>query len=152
MVNPGPISDLLNACRALHAAYDRFDHAVAERLGMSRNDLRCLNLLEHGPLGPGEIGRRLGLSSGAVTALVDRLEAGGFARRSADPNDRRAVRVEATPAVYAALAGLYKRLAAEVGGRFGRYTAAELAVAVRCLTDVTAACAAADPDAPQPGR
>jgi DNA-binding MarR family transcriptional regulator len=141
------VADLLLACRAVHAAYDRFDQAVAGRLGVSRNDLRCLNLLEFGPLGVGEVGRRLGLSSGATTALVDRLEAAGLVRRTADPADRRATRVEATPLVYARLAGLYRRLADEVGERFAGYSPTAAAAAVRCLTDVAAACAAAEPAA-----
>jgi DNA-binding MarR family transcriptional regulator len=143
MSTPATIPDLIVGCRALYAAFDRFDHAVCQRLGIARSDLRCLNLLEDGPLGLGEVGRRLGLSSGSVTALVDRLAAAGLARRVGDPADRRAARVEVTPAAYAALAESYRRLAEEVGERFADYRPGELTASVRCLGDVADACEAA---------
>ena len=49
------------------------------------------HLRNYGPLTPKEVGERVGLSSGAVTRLLDRLEARGFARRAAHPDDRRKV-------------------------------------------------------------
>jgi DNA-binding MarR family transcriptional regulator len=72
--------------------------AVARHAGLSSTDLECLDLiLMGGPATAGQIGQRTGLTSGAVTGLVDRLEAQGFVRRGADPNDRRKVVVEARP-------------------------------------------------------
>jgi len=55
-----PLDDagLVAAMRLLHVAVDRIDACVAERLGIARNDLRCLNLLEHGAFAPRMIGER----------------------------------------------------------------------------------------------
>src|SRR5688572_6995301 len=68
------------------------NHAVADFMGCHPTDQECIDLLDWtGPLTAGEIGAHLGLSSGAVTGLVDRLEAGGWVRRERDPHDRRRV-------------------------------------------------------------
>src|SRR5687768_12407005 len=68
------------------------NHAVADYLGLHQTDQACIDLLDWtGPLTAGEIGAHLGLSSGAVTGLVDRLEANGWVRRERDPEDRRRV-------------------------------------------------------------
>jgi DNA-binding MarR family transcriptional regulator len=68
------------------------NHAVAAYAGLHETDQECVDLLDWtGPLTAGEIGTYLGLSSGAVTGLVDRLEEGGWVRRERDPNDRRRV-------------------------------------------------------------
>jgi DNA-binding MarR family transcriptional regulator len=68
------------------------NHAVAEFMGCHPTDQECIDLLDWtGPLTAGEIGRHLGLSSGAVTGLIDRLEAAGWVSRERDPRDRRRV-------------------------------------------------------------
>jgi DNA-binding MarR family transcriptional regulator len=71
------------------------NHAVAEYVGMHQTDQECIDLLDWtGPLTAGEIGAHLGLTSGAVTGLIDRLEARGWVRRQRDPDDRRRVIVQ----------------------------------------------------------
>jgi MarR family transcriptional regulator, organic hydroperoxide resistance regulator len=68
------------------------NHAVAEYAGLHPTDQECIDLLDWtGPLTAGEIGAHLGLTSGAITGLLDRLEAGGWVRRERDPGDRRRV-------------------------------------------------------------
>ncbi|MEU2603666.1 MarR family winged helix-turn-helix transcriptional regulator [Streptomyces albus] len=68
------------------------DQAVAARLGIGSTDLLCLGVLDHaGPLTAGRLAELTGLTTGAVTGVVDRLEQAGFARRSKDPADRRKV-------------------------------------------------------------
>ena len=68
------------------------NHAVAEFAGLHQTDQECIDLLDWtGPLAAGEIGTHLGLSSGAVTGLLDRLEAARWVRRERDPADRRRV-------------------------------------------------------------
>lgn len=99
------------AMRRTHAAIDALDGAMARHLGIGRNDLRCVNLLEHGPLPPGELGRRLGLTSGSLTALADRLEQAGLARRIAGGDDRRVRAIELTPAAFAKIGPLYRGVA-----------------------------------------
>jgi DNA-binding MarR family transcriptional regulator len=77
---------------------DRYDEAVCEALGVNRTDLRVLDVLERiGPLPAGKLAREAGLSPGAMTASIDRLESAGHARRVRDRSDRRRITVEITP-------------------------------------------------------
>jgi DNA-binding MarR family transcriptional regulator len=74
---------------AMHA------RAIAERVGVNATDFECMDILDWtGPITAGELARRAGITSGAVTGVIDRLERGGWVRRVADPNDRRKVIVE----------------------------------------------------------
>jgi len=67
-----------------------FHHAVAERLGMGPTDHKCLDLLrERQSLTGSELAALTGLTSGAVTGVVARLEQAGFVDRQPDPNDGR---------------------------------------------------------------
>src|SRR4051812_30813960 len=68
---------------------------------MNRTDMRCVDLIDQaGGMTAGELARAAGLTTGAVTAVVDRLERAGIARRVSDPTDRRRVRIEATPKLW----------------------------------------------------
>jgi DNA-binding MarR family transcriptional regulator len=88
----------------LHEAYRRylgavvlFHQAAAESTGLGSTDFQALNLLDlHGSMRSGELARWTGLSTGATTRLIDRLESAGLVRRAADPSDRRKVLVEPT--------------------------------------------------------
>jgi len=106
-----------------------FDNLAAERLGINRTDLHCLNAIENaGGLTAGELGAAAGITSGAVTGVVDRLERAGFARRVADPGDRRRVKIEVTPEFYERAEDIWGPLAADWERALGtRFTAAELA-------------------------
>jgi DNA-binding MarR family transcriptional regulator len=75
-----------------------FNQAVADRLGMNPTDLQCLNmLLEMGPVTAGRLAEETGLTTGAVTGVIDRLERAGYAWRERDPNDKRRVIVHPLP-------------------------------------------------------
>ncbi len=83
--------------------------AMAERLGVSSTDLECLDIIAmRGPITAGELARASGLTTGAITGLVDRLEEAGLARREADARDRRKVMLRVTAAVEKKGAGLAK--------------------------------------------
>src|ERR1700754_4761036 len=87
--------------RAYQTSNDNFDQAIADHLGMNRTDMRCVDLIDQaGGMTAGELARAAGLTTGAVTAVVDRLEKAGMARRVADPTDRRRVRIETTPTMW----------------------------------------------------
>lgn len=95
---PEPVS-LLAAMRSLQAALDTFDRDAANVLGLGRNDARALlYLAEVGEATPGQVCAQLGLTSGSVTALIDRLERAGYARRRPHGRDRRVIVVEPTEA------------------------------------------------------
>jgi DNA-binding MarR family transcriptional regulator len=65
--------------------------AVAERLGLNASDLKCADLIlaESGTSTPGRLAELTGLSTGAITGVLDRLEHAGFVAREPDPDDRR---------------------------------------------------------------
>lgn len=86
------------AIRASQNISDAFDEKVAERLGINLTDLRGLDILsQRGSMTAGQLAEAMHLTSGAITTLVDRLEAAGYARRMRDSEDRRRVLVELTP-------------------------------------------------------
>jgi DNA-binding MarR family transcriptional regulator len=90
-----------NVFRAYQTSNDNFDQAIADHLGMNRTDMRCVDLIDQaGGMTAGELARAAGLTTGAVTAVVDRLEKAGMAKRVADPADRRRVRIEVTPQLW----------------------------------------------------
>jgi len=76
-----------------------YDEALAEHLGLNATDLRCLLLVIAQPgLTPGRLAELSGLTTGAVTGVLDRLEKAGFVERHPDPADRRSVTVQPSPA------------------------------------------------------
>src|ERR1700722_14344127 len=86
-----------HAVRANQRATDAVDEAAAQLLGLNRTDGRCLDILEqHGQMSAGELARQSGLTTGAITAVIDRLERIGYVHRVADPSDRRRVLVGPT--------------------------------------------------------
>ncbi len=122
------IGELIAAFRAGGNQDSAFENLAAERLGVNRTDLHCLNAIENaGGLTAGELATEVGLTSGAVTGVVDRLEHAGFARRVPDPADRRRVKVEVSPEFYARAERIWGPLAAEWEASLAsRFTAAEL--------------------------
>jgi DNA-binding MarR family transcriptional regulator len=102
------IPEFIAAIRASQTATDAFDHAVADYVGLDRTAYRCLDILDQdGPMTAGQLAERARLSPGAMTALLDRLEKRGFARRTRDTADRRRVLVEVTPELRKMAARLY---------------------------------------------
>jgi DNA-binding MarR family transcriptional regulator len=72
-----------------------FHSAVAERMGVSVTDAKCRSILHQlGSMSAGDLAERLGLTTGAVTGVIDRLVSARLARRVSDPKDRRRVVVE----------------------------------------------------------
>jgi DNA-binding MarR family transcriptional regulator len=81
----------------LSIAIDLIGQATAERLGINQTDLICLDLLaRQGPMGAGQLAGALGLTTAAISAMATRLEAGGYASREMDPQDRRRVLLRAS--------------------------------------------------------
>lgn len=105
------IQELIAEYRANSNQDNAFDALAADRLGISRTDLHCLDIVENrGRLTAGELASASGLTTGAVTAVVDRLERAGFARRVPDETDRRKVRVEVTARHYAESEAIWRPL------------------------------------------
>jgi DNA-binding MarR family transcriptional regulator len=111
-----------------------YSQAVAERLGVGPADLECLDcIVLRGPATAGELARATGLTTGAITGVIDRLERAGFARREADPGDRRKVLVAPLPAVASRIAPLYAAMAEAAGAALSDYDDRELAFLIAFL-------------------
>ena len=76
------LSEPMLSLRTFLTAHDDMQRRQARTMGINATDMQALRLLDlHGPLGPTELGRRLGLRSASVTVLLDRLEASGYVER-----------------------------------------------------------------------
>jgi DNA-binding MarR family transcriptional regulator len=72
-----------------------FHQAIADVLGLHITDHKSLDLIyRFGPMPAGKLGDLTGLTNGAVTGIIDRLEKAGYVKRKSDPNDRRKTIVE----------------------------------------------------------
>src|SRR2546423_2099118 len=109
-------------------------NAIAERLDVTSTELEVLGtLVARGPHSAGEIAQRTGLTSGAVTRLVDRLEQRGSVRRRADPDDRRRVLVEITHSALKTCEPFYEPIAREGTALLEQLSEKELEVILRYL-------------------
>jgi len=122
------IGELITEFRAAGNQDSAFDNLAAERLGLNRTDLHAMNIIENsGGLTAGELAKQAGLTTGAVTGVVDRLERAGYATRVSDLADRRRVQVEATPGWYRRANKIWGPMASDWTARLGsRFTAEEL--------------------------
>ena len=116
--------------RQLATATVLFHQAIADRLGMHVTDHRCLDILVRtGPITAGELAQRTGLTTGAITGLIDRLEKAGFVRRAKDPDDRRRVVIDPfRERIEREIAPLFKSLAPAMADLCAQYGTRELAV------------------------
>jgi DNA-binding MarR family transcriptional regulator len=127
------IADLV---QAFQNATDEVDDAVSARLGLNRTDLRCLSVLARsGPAAPSALAAAAGLTRGAITTALDRLEDGGYTKRTADPRDRRGLRIELTERAQREIGTLYAPMAKEGETFLRKYTRQELTAVVKFLVD-----------------
>ncbi len=90
------LSEMGDESRHFSTAVVVMHQMIAERLGLSGGDHKYADVvLRKGPLTAGELAELTGLTTGAITGVVDRLEKAGFVRRERDPNDRRRVIIQA---------------------------------------------------------
>ena len=115
--------------------------AIARAAGMSAAERKCAGLLaERGQMTPGELVQATGLTSGAITGIVDRLSKAGYAARVAHPTDRRSVIVEARNAdrLMATIGPVFAALTARMNRLDARYSDEERALILRHLADTIA--------------
>jgi DNA-binding MarR family transcriptional regulator len=128
------IGRLFDAVRANQVATDKMDDAAARGMGVNRTDARALDIVERlGPVTAGKLSIDAGLTSGAVTAVIDRLVEKGYVRRVADPNDRRRVLIEKTDKLDRVSERFYGPLAERSRPLLDRFSNAELEAIVRFL-------------------
>ncbi len=112
----------------LGAASD-FNDGLAKKLKLSRTDMRCLDLIGRlGPMTAGHLAEESGLTTGAVTFVLDRLEASGMVTRRRDTEDRRRVWVQIVPAARQRLEGLQQPVGEQMRAVAQRFKADELAI------------------------
>jgi len=127
--------------RELATAVVSFHEAVARAVGMTAAERKCAGLLaQRGRMTPGELAQETGLTTGAITGIVDRLAKAGFAARVAHPTDRRSVIVEARNAelLMAMMGPVFASLSARMDKLDARYSEAERALILRHLADTIA--------------
>jgi DNA-binding MarR family transcriptional regulator len=89
--------ELIEEVRGNQSAVHQMDEAACRSMGINGTDGRCLDVIDRrGQISAGELATAAGLTTGAVTAVLDRLEEKDFVRRVPDPNDRRRILVEVT--------------------------------------------------------
>lgn len=88
---------------------ERFRQLRAAELQLGPSDIVALgHLYQGGPMTPRDLADTLDMTSGTVTALLDRVEKAGFLVRSTNPGDRRSLLITATPAGRHAVEWLYE--------------------------------------------
>jgi DNA-binding MarR family transcriptional regulator len=122
--------------RKLSQATVFFHSQIAEHVGLSATDHKCLDLALQAerPLTAGQIAELSGLSTGAVTGVIDRLERAGFVRRVRDPHDRRKVLVEVSRGSLTRYGDVYDGLSSALDTTLSDYTEGELAAIERYIT------------------
>jgi DNA-binding MarR family transcriptional regulator len=127
------------AMRTYQRSVDGFDEAAAVYMGVNRTDMRCLDvLLEQGQATPGYLADALGLTTGSITAMLDRLEKLKYVERRPDPADRRRIQVRPTGQAVAFARKLWGPLVEEGGRRLARYSKAELELLIGVLRETQA--------------
>ena len=88
-----------------------FGQTVANTVGISGSDLECLDFLNlEGRVTAGRLAEVTGLTTGAITGVVDRLEKAGLVRRERDPDDRRKVFIATVPENVAKVGRFYEHM------------------------------------------
>jgi len=138
------IEALNTAMREVSGQGVLYSQAVAERLAINSTDLECLDyILGGGAITAGALAEATGLTTGAITGVIDRLERRGFARRERDANDRRKVLVRALPSVVEEIGPLFAPMERAALGALSAYRESDLDLLLDFLTRARTAAAAA---------
>jgi len=133
------IDSVIRSLRRVNLQGSFFGQTVAIRFGLSESDVEALSvLLDSGAATAGRLSELMGLTSGAVTRVIDRLEQAGYVKRVPDPADRRRVVVELIPEKMAAVQATMDQFGEKSASEMGRYSDAELAVIDDFLTRMAA--------------
>jgi DNA-binding MarR family transcriptional regulator len=127
--------------RELATVIVAFQEAVARRLGMTAAERKCAGLIaELRQSTPKQLAEMTGLTTGAITGIVDRLERAGYAKREPNPKDRRSVIVRARNIgkLNRVTSPLFQSLTAAMTELDARYTLEERALIQRHLQDTIA--------------
>jgi DNA-binding MarR family transcriptional regulator len=129
------VQALNRAAREASGLGTLFAAAVAERMGVGHSDFECIDIITlRGRMTAGELAAASGLTTGAVTGVIDRLERAGYARRERDPTDRRKVYVSILPKTLAEGMVYYGPFEQAISTLLERYSDDEIALFVDYFT------------------
>ncbi|MFC7885814.1 MarR family winged helix-turn-helix transcriptional regulator [Streptomyces sp. NPDC057376] len=131
----GDLQALAVQLRRMNGEINRLVQSFAGTHGLHATDVQALAAIldAREPMTPGRLREHLGLTSGAVTACVDRLERAGHVRRVRESADRRVVHLHYVPDARAAARTYFRPLADAAAATRARFDDAELAVVLRFL-------------------
>ena len=126
--------------RAMDGDVDRLDEVAANRLGIHRADFHCLDIVSRGrAITPGQLATELGLTTGAITALLDRLEKARYLRRRRDRHDRRRILIEPSKRARAKVRPILTGVVTAANRALRLFRMSELRVILRFLNQNRAA-------------
>jgi DNA-binding MarR family transcriptional regulator len=130
------LRELEHAMRKSSAQGTIYASAVADSAGVSTSDMDCMDFLNlEGRLTAGRLAELTGLTTGAITGVVDRMEKAGLVRRERDAQDRRKVFIVPAAESMARLGRLYEPLKRAMEQQSSRYTDAELRLLLRYASE-----------------
>lgn len=144
---PGDRTELLRALddqmRKTSALSVMLSQTVAERVGLNPTDMEAMDLLFlNGAMTAGRLAELTGLTTGAITGIVDRLEDAGHVLRMPDEHDRRRVIIQPQPErAMREIGPLYEPLAERMQELYADYTDAEIATMLDFMTRACDICA-----------
>lgn len=118
-------------------ATSQLNAEIAKRLGVTLSDLDCLHALnKHGPSTAAGLARHVGLTSGSVSRMIDRLDAAGCVQRVHDSGDRRKVLIEPTAEGLERIRTYYAGLSDHTADDLSDFTDRELDAVLRFIRRV----------------
>lgn len=116
-----------------------FHQAMADRLGLGPSDHKCLDLLlERGPMTGSQLAAVTGVTTGAITGVVSRLERAGYLRRERDPDDGRKQLLMPSPEGLREIGRIFEGARRDPAALLEGFDTEELAVIARFLDRATA--------------
>ncbi|MEU6243755.1 MarR family transcriptional regulator [Streptomyces sp. NPDC047024] len=139
--DPAGLQSFAVLLRRLNGEFNRIAHEFAQTQGLHLTDVQALVAIldadpEEGPMTPGRLRRQLDLTSGAMTACLDRLERAGHIRRVRADDDRRVVHLHYAEAARGVARDFFRPLAQGTEAARQRFSPAELGVVSRFLEEM----------------
>ena len=130
------LQELENAMRIGSSQGAMFAKMVADRAGISSADMDCIDFVNvEGRMTAGRLAELTGLTTGAITGVVDRLEKFGFVRRERDESDRRKVFIVPVLEKMMQVGRPYELVQRAMAKQCAAYTDAELKFLIRYGTE-----------------
>ena len=123
------VAQVIRGAREFSIGTVLFHRAVGQILGVNVTDMKCLDMMTlQGSTTPSQLAAHTGLSSGATTAMIDRLERAGLVERQPHPKDRRGTILVLTEEAMRKLPSLFSSLGTAMETLVSSYPQKELAV------------------------